>query len=167
MHYLNSTDSTLTVHVQLAAHALAANVAYTPTDAFITYNQDISIPPGATNYPVTATCDAPAGKYWTMSTHAHKQAIATDITDGGVGVFHSGDWEHPGAQVWNATPFYQFASGKVTWTCTYNNLGDNKTTTVVSGPSAQTNEMCMATAYYFPSTGPKACIRSHGACLCN
>ncbi len=100
-----------------------------------------------------------------MSTHAHKQAIKTDVNDGATNIFHSDDWEHPGAQIWNAMPFYSFAN-KVTWTCTYNNTGDNAAQTIKAGPSAQTNEMCMATGYWFPATGPMACVVFSGQCYC-
>lgn len=76
--------------------------------------------------------------------------------------FTSTDWEHPGAKTWMASPFYTFASGKLTYECTYDNTGSNAASTVVSGPSAETNEMCMATGYYFPATKPLICLNSLG-----
>jgi hypothetical protein len=166
MHYLNTTDNPLTVHVKLSAYALPEGMAYTRTDAYITYNQDISIAPGALNFPVSASCNAPPGKFWLASTHAHKQAIHTDIFDGSTNIFHSDDWQHPGAQLWSATPFYTFSSNTVKWTCTYNNTGDNAANTIKAGPSAQTNEMCMATGYFFPSTAPMMCVQYGGQCYC-
>ncbi len=158
MHYLNTTDNALTAHVELKAYALAAGAAFTETDAFITYNNSISIPPGATNVTASATCAVPTQKFWTISTHDHKQGIHTDVMDGASVVFQSTDWEHPGAQLWNTSPFYTFSGGKLTWECTYDNTGSNSSITVVSGPSAQTNEMCMAVGYFFPATGPKFCL---------
>jgi hypothetical protein len=167
MHYLNATDGPLTVHVKLSAYALADATSYTRTDAYITYNNVISIPPGATNVAVTASCDAPPGKFWLLSTHAHKQAIKTEVLDGSSSLFSSTEWEHPGAKEWDATPFYTMAANKVTWTCTYDNTGDNSGHTIVAGPSAQTNEMCMATGYYFPSTAPKICLNyAANSCIC-
>jgi hypothetical protein len=168
MHFLNGTDQSLKVHVDLKAYALAVGTAYTQTDAFVTYNNTISIPPHAMNTVATYDCTLPAGaKFWTVSTHAHKQAIETDLYDGGTVVFQSKDWEHPGAKNWNSTPFYTFASGKMTYACHYNNIGqtappDNQNNTIVSGPSAQTNEMCMGTGYFFPATGPKFCYNNMG-----
>jgi hypothetical protein len=52
----------------------------------------------------------------------------------------------------------------LTWTCTYDNTGSNKGMTVVAGPSALTNEMCMATGYFFPATGPKFGYVKGGTC---
>ena len=83
MHYLNATQAALMVHVDLKAYALAANVSYTQTAAYVTYNNDISIGPGKTGVAVTASCPVPAGvKFWTMSTHSHKQSVGTDVMDG-------------------------------------------------------------------------------------
>lgn len=168
MHYLNSTDSDLTVHVKLSAFALADGAAYTRTDPYITYNYDISIGPGLTGVQATASCPTPTGqKFWTMSTHAHKQAVDTKISDSNGMIFESTDWEHPGDKTWNTMPFYT-VNGMLTWTCTYNNTGDNAGTTVVQGTSAATQEMCMATGYTFPSTKATFCVsgQQFGGCRC-
>ena len=170
MHYLNSTDQTLVAHVDLKAYALAAGTAYTPTDAFVTYNADLNIPPGAVNSQWSATCPLPAavrtGKFWTMTTHAHKQAIEADVRDGSTTVVTSTDWEHPTVQLWPSTPFDSFASSNFTWSCTYNNTGTNSAIYVKACQSAQTCEMCMGIGYYFPSSGAKGCLYKNGSCLC-
>jgi hypothetical protein len=166
MHYFNTSDDVLTVNVTLEAFALPTGTEYTRTDLFATYNADISIPPGATNYTVSATCDTVLGKFWSLSSHSHKQSIATAIKEGDNVVFTSSDWEHPGTAEFRSAPFYVFDSGKLTWECTYNNTGDNATRTITDGQSAQTDEMCMATGYYFPAVGPRGCFMTGGACRC-
>jgi len=161
MHYLNVTDAPITVHVELDAFALAAGTAYTRTASYVTYNASISIPPAAVNHVETRTCTVPAGiKFWEISTHSHKQSVHTDVKDGDAMTFTSDDWEHPGSTQWSAPMFYTFASGKLTYECTYDNIASNAGATVVSGPSAQTNEMCMAIGYYFPATTPHMCFNS-------
>jgi hypothetical protein len=163
IHYLNATDAPVTAPVTLNAYAYADGTAYTPTAAYITYNQTIKIMPHEMGHLESRTCNVPAGAtFWTVSTHAHKQAVATDIKDGGTMVFSSTDWEHPGAKSWMATPFYKFASNKMTYECTYDNVGDNAALTIESGPSAVTNEMCMGTGYFFPATAAKFCIDNQG-----
>jgi len=62
------------------------------------------------------------------------------------------------------TPYYTFTNPNLTWSCTYDNTGDNAGSTVVAGSSAKTNEMCMATGYFFPATGPKFLIQYGGSC---
>jgi hypothetical protein len=97
MHYFNATDQVLTAHVTLDAEALEANVEYTQTAAYVTYNASISIPPLTNNHVESRTCEVPAGvKFWLMSTHAHKQAVRTAVKEGGAAMFESTDWEHPG-----------------------------------------------------------------------
>ena len=164
MHYLNATDQTLTAHVHVSGYALPANTPYTETDAYITYNADISIGAGLTGVTETASCNLPQGvKFWTMSTHSHKQSVMTQVMDGSSMVFQSTDWEHPGAMTWQATPFYTFTNSQLTWSCTYNNNApppyepqgtSNANTTIRDGSSAATDEMCMAVGYFFPATGP-------------
>ena len=161
MHYLNATDGPLTVSVTLNADALPAAAPYTPTAAYVTYNNAISIPPNSTNVVQTKTCSTPAGmKFWSMSTHAHKQAIKTEVFSGGAAstdsVFSSTDWEHPGAVTWMGNPFQTFSNNQLTFSCTYNNPDAQRT--ITSGDSAATDEMCMATGYMFPATRPTMCI---------
>ena len=73
--------------------------------------------------------------------------------------FASSDWEHPGAKTWMSTPFYSFASGKLTYECTYNNTTNR---TILTGDSAQTDEMCMAVGYFFPADNAKWCFDGQG-----
>ena len=71
-------------------------------------------------------------------------------------VFESADWEHPGAKEMDS-PFYSFQSGKLTYECTYDNASNR---TITTGESAATDEMCMASGYYFPSNTPKFCFNN-------
>lgn len=166
MHYVNAGDTPLNAHVTLEAYALPVEQTFTRTDLFGTYNADIAIPPHATNFKVSATCDVvPGAKFWSMSTHAHKQAAATEVREGTQMLFQSKDWEHPGSTEWRAPDFFEFKS-QMTWECTYDNTGTNADRTITDGQSARTNEMCMATGYYFPAAGPRGCVRSGGQCQC-
>jgi hypothetical protein len=160
MHYLNSTDGDLTVHVSLSAYAYAVGTLYTPTAAYVTYNQSISIPPMSTGTKATQTCNVPANlSWWTVSTHSHKQSVHTELRDGTSVVFSSDTWEHPGSKNWMTMPFYTFTSGKFTYECTYDNPTNN---TIVDGQSATTNEMCMGTGYVFPQSNASFCLDSMG-----
>ncbi len=177
MHYLNSTDSALTVHVTLDAYALEDGKPFTRTDLFFTYNNDIAIPPHATGYTVSATCptkpdqiaEMQGARFWQMTTHSHKQTVQAHIRDGANMVLETDDWEHPTTESWKAPDFFTFSSGQMTWDCTYDNTGSNADTTVTSGQSAKTNEMCMGGGYYFPiigAYGTNGCIMSNGQCNC-
>ena len=162
MYFINSTAAALAAHVTLSAYAHPAATTYTQTDAFVTYNSMISIAPGAAGAIAGKTCNLPSGaKFWRVSTETHMQSTSTDIKDGSSVVFMGTDWENPGAMTWPSAPFYTFTSGALTYECTYNNsTGPNMTRTIHSGPSLQTDEICMAIGYFFPSTGPKFCLDS-------
>ncbi len=166
MHYYNATDLPIKAHVTVNAEAHDAGVNATKTAAYVTFNGQISIPAAKGGVPGTATatqtCNIPAtSKVWLMSTHAHKQAIHTEVRDGMPAstnvVFSSNDWEHPGVKTWMANPFYTFASGKITYECKYSNPGPDP---IMTGDSAKTDEMCMATGYIFPATKATICYNS-------
>jgi hypothetical protein len=88
------------------------------------------------------------------------QSTATDLKDGTNVLFMGTNWENPGAMTWSATPFYQFTAAGMTYECTYSNTGANVNSTIHSGSSYQTDEVCMGIAYFFPSTGPRFCVDS-------
>jgi hypothetical protein len=169
MHYLNQSDNDETVHVEVNAFALATGVAYTPTAAYNTYNLDISVGPGATGVVAQANCPTPAGvKFWQMSTHQHKQGVDAKVMDGSTMLVDTTDWEHPTIQRWDNPQFHAFGSGGLTWSCTYNNTGDNANRTVTTGTSAATDEMCMANGYMFPTSTSQFCVYGQqiGGCHC-
>jgi hypothetical protein len=168
MHYLNAGETTLMAQVVVNAYAYPTGTVFTQTEPFISYNANISIPPHATNVVQAQTCAAPTGlNFWEMSTHAHKQAIDEQVSDGSNVLVDSTDWSHPAETLWNQPSFYQFTDN-FTYSCTYDNTlpctdpNDpcNADDTVQSGPSAATNEMCMGVGWYFPGSQPTVCINS-------
>ncbi len=174
MHFINSTDADMMVHVAIDAYALPKGSDYTPSSGFITYNNSIEVPPGAVNHLETATCSLPpGGKFWALSMHSHKQTVETWARDGdatGNIVFDNQNWEHPPVMFWQDSPFYTFQSPTITWQCLYNNTGDNKNTTVYAGLSAATDEMCVVFGLFFPATSPLACVYDTtipGGCSCS
>jgi Copper type II ascorbate-dependent monooxygenase, C-terminal domain len=169
MHYFNATDKAIQAHVTINAEALAAGAAFTKTAAYVTYDSDININAGATNHVEAQTCGGPpsGSKFWLMSTHAHKQAIKTEVIDAGNSamIMSSTDWEHPAPEYFDGKqkPFYALSSeNKITYRCTYNNPNVYKLT---AGDSAATNEMCMASGYYFPATKPLICVNTANGSL--
>lgn len=160
MHYLNATDADLTVHVELNANAYAGGVAVRGAAPYITYNTNISIPAaqGSTATAMGSCTVSPTLKFFTISTHCHKQGVHTYVKDGGAMVFESTDWEHPGDRTWAASPFFSFATGKLSYQCDYLNAAGTSAP-IVDGPSAATNEMCMAVGYYFDPASSTAAAR--------
>jgi hypothetical protein len=150
MHYLNSTDNDISAHVELNANAYAEGITVRGAAPYVTYNGEISIAKEmGSKATASGSCTvSPAVKFFTMSTHSHKQGIHTYVKDGDAMVFQADDWEHPGSRSWDAAPFFSFASGKLSYQCDYLNAAGTANP-IVDGPSAATNEMCMAIGYFF------------------
>jgi hypothetical protein len=156
MHYNNTGDEPIIAHATINADAYEADVVTTKTFAYVTYDADITIESNGIPHKEQLDCNIPAtSKVWLMSSHAHRHAVHTEVRDGSTVVFASDDWEHPGAAKFMDSPFKTFSSGKVTAECTYVN---NDGQVVKDGESAKTEEMCMASGYYFPATKPSICF---------
>jgi hypothetical protein len=157
MHYLNTTESDLTVSVNLKGHTFPSGQSYVRAAPYITFHPGINVPAGQTGS-AEGTCAVPPDKkFFIMSTHAHRFATRTEVFDGQSMVFESDDWEEPGAVAWAAEPFYSFGTN-LRYRCEYNNT---LTTDIQTGDSAQTDEMCMAVGYFFPADdGPIFCLGS-------
>ena len=155
MHFLNSTSTVIHAQVELNAYAYDDGVQVTQAAPFFTVSTQIDLAPAALT-PTTGTASgdcsvasvASDAKFFVMTTYTHKQGVHTSIKDGATTVFDSMSWEHPGTQSWNASPFFSFTSGKLTYQCEYVNPN---TYHIGYGDSVTTQEMCMTMGYYFPS----------------
>lgn len=158
IQYDNMTPSPIASQVSVEALAYDSGTEVTPANSFVAYNQNISIPPGATDDMETQSCSVPEGaKFFWMSTYSHQQSIRTSIRDGATTVFESTDFANPGASKWSA-PFFTFASGQLTYEFVYANTGANATRTVTAGNSYSTDEVAAALTYFFPASAPRFCL---------
>ncbi|HET7500768.1 MAG TPA: hypothetical protein VFK02_07185 [Kofleriaceae bacterium] len=155
MHFVNSTAAPVRAHVELDAYAYDDTLSVTLAGSFYTWSDKINLQPGSATSPttgmVTGSCDVAANaKFYLLSTRTHKQGVHTMVTDAATTVFDSTSWEHPGKASWPKTPFYTFASGKLTYQCEYVNPNNYQ---IVSGDDATRQETCIAVGYYFPAPG--------------
>ncbi len=155
MHHVNTTAAPITAHVKLTAGALPEGAAFTKTSPFITYNDALSIPGFASDLVATKTCNTvPDTKFWSMTTHTHKQGVGTSVRSGASVAYESSDWADPVQKTWPASPFFTFDQDKLTYECVYTNPTNR---TITSGRSFAVDERCMAIGYYFPATKPVIC----------
>lgn len=155
IHHDNTSDQVVSTNVRVNAEGLGSPI-YTPTDTFTTYSSDIAIPPQTFGHIVSRSCLVPSGaRFWRWSMRTHKRATQAMVVDLHTSLYESLDWEHPGASLWPTPPFQSFGSPRVTYLCSYDNATNR---TIRTGPSQQTDEQCMAVGYFFPATGPVACI---------
>lgn len=156
MHYINATANDMTVQVKLDVDSAIGT--YQKVGAYVTYNTQISIPPGG-QQTVSGDCDVPAGaQFFTMSTHSHKRTTDAQATKAGQMLVHTTDWAHAAIGKWSAPGFLTFGPNEqLHYQCSYQN---DSTNTITEGESAEKNEMCMAVGYYFPAAGDTFCLNS-------
>jgi hypothetical protein len=156
MHYINTTSNLIHAKVALNVNKVLAET-YQKADAQISFNIGIAVPPHGMQT-VQGDCQpVPGANYFLMQTHTHKHATLAEVTrklaNGMMGesLVQTTNWDMPQAHVWQAAPFLTFASGEMFhYSCSYQNDSD---ITVTVGTSADTNEMCMAEAYFYPASG--------------
>jgi hypothetical protein len=159
MHYINTTDKSL--HVQVALNVITAKGSFQKASSLISYNTSIAIPAHGMQT-VGGDCTPGSGaKFFYMLTHTHRRGqlatINRVLANGQMGeqLIKSTNWDIPEDKVWLDAPYLTFAAGeKFHYSCQYMN---DLNQLVTSGPSAQTNEMCMAITYHFPASAGGSC----------
>ena len=156
MHYINQTEAPITADVHVDLTAFPTTTHYHEAHAYVTFNDQIDIAPGASGT-VSGTCDVdPDVKFVALTTHSHRYTTSAEVLDGAASVLETLDWEHATVNRYT-DPYLQFSSGKLTYRCSYHNTTDQPLTT---GESALTNEMCMAVGLYFPASRDHYCLNS-------
>ena len=160
MHYINTTEQALQAHVTL--NISFAKGQFEKAASLVSFNSGIFIPPNGTQT-VEGDCTPGNGaKFFYMLTHTHRRGILATITrllaNGQMGetIVKSTDWEIPQEKKFLTEPYLTFQAGeKFHYKCDYMNDLDQ---VVTAGPSADTNEMCMAITYYFPASAGGSCF---------
>ena len=154
IHVVNPGDQPISAHVELAGYAHPDGIAVTLAAPYVTYKVNIDLP--AASSPATPTSDTvfgvcavdPAAKFFSISIHTFKQAIHTFVKDKDTMVFDNVNWQNPRPASWDTTPFFSFASQKISYQCEYANPNSYR---IQTGDLAATDEMCVTVGYYFPA----------------
>jgi hypothetical protein len=154
IHVVNPGDQSISAHVELAGYAHPDGIEVTLAAPYVTYNAHIDLPAAPT--PATPTTDTvfgdcavdPAAKFFSISTHTFKQATHTFVKDKDTMVFDNVNWQNPRPASWDTTPFFSFASQKISYQCEYANPNGYSIST---GDRAAKDEMCVTVGYYFPA----------------
>ncbi len=155
IRYLNAGGSPITPQVTFTAATYPAGTSVVRADPFVTYNSNISIPPNSIGT-ATDTCDTPAGShFFQLTLFTNSRGTAFSVADGNSTLFSGNDWNDPGNSVALTSPFLDFTTAKMSYTCTYLNTGNS---VVQSGSSSKSDETCIAAGWYFPSIAPQFCF---------
>lgn len=160
LHYINTTEKTL--KVQVALNAIFAKGQFQKAASLVSYNQGIFLQPHAKGSASGDCTPGQGAKFFYMLTHTHRRGtlatISRVLATGAMGetLVKSTNWEVPEEKKWITDPYMTFKPGeKIHYDCEYMNDLDQL---VTAGPSAQTNEMCMAIMYYFPASAGGSCL---------
>lgn len=105
----------------------------------------------------------PGVKIWALTTQQNRYGTSATVTksksvsDTGTPVSSEIDPANPSVQVFTAPNMLSFATGEgLRWICQYQNTSARY---VNYGPRYENNEVCMAWAFYTPSTGYKVYVK--------
>lgn len=155
IHHHNTTSEVQRGKVTINLEALDEPV-YTPTDTFTAIDTNFAVPPLATNYVQSNTCDVPPGaRFWRLTTHTHRFAKLSSVGDPAGKIFETTDWTHPAGMTWATPPYRALAGDELTHGCTFDN--PNAGFTLRAGGSYQYDDECVAVGYFFPASRPMAC----------
>ncbi|MFO0549732.1 MAG: hypothetical protein U0271_15170 [Polyangiaceae bacterium] len=145
-HYLNTTSSTLTAHVEMTFHLVEPGVETQHAGVmFIVEPQFVIAPHSAQT--VTHDCNVPLDmNVIKASSHMHKHGTHFEATVGGLPLYDTDEWSDPVPTVFNPAKPLQ-GGAPLHFECAFQNDSDQFLT---FGESAQTNEMCIFVASFYP-----------------
>jgi hypothetical protein len=154
MHYINTTSQTIHARITLNINKVKA-AQYQKASSQVSFNLGIYVPAHGTSSAEGDCTPVQGANYFIMQTHMHKfgtqEVINRVLANGQMGeeIVKTIDWDNPQAHIWQQAPFLTFQPGELFhYRCDYKNDTNN---VVTVGTSAETNEMCMAEAYFFPA----------------
>jgi len=155
IHFINPTDAKLMSYVEVNAYGYHDNKLVTPAGPFVTYNTEIQIAPGTQAAPALASAGGeckvrPEWKFFSMSTHTHREGVESKVAEGTTALVTTTNWEKPQTTTWGraGAPFYGVASGKLNYSCQYKNVESRR---IFTGDTAATDETCIMLGFFFPS----------------
>jgi hypothetical protein len=155
MHFVNTGGNQLRPQIVLNATRARTECGFQEAEAQVSFNTMIDIPANGTQS-VTGTCRPVVGaKYFYMTTLTRRRGIDANIlrhtADGRTEqLVDTINWDAGEIRTWSAPDFLTFAPGEwYSYSCSYRN---DLNAAVTVGASAETNEVCMTFAYFFPAS---------------
>ncbi len=151
-HYFNLTSDTIHAEVKVALDYVGADQVETTAAQIYLNDSTLDVPPGAGTGGGTMKLPATVSGVQLISaqSHMHRRGVQFEATlDDGTMLYHADTWSEPPVKAY--VPALSIPDGsKITWKCDY----DNETSANLTfGESADTNEMCVFTGFYYPAPG--------------
>jgi hypothetical protein len=151
-HYLNTTDAAIEAEVSVNLWFATEEITAYAGSLFY-YDWAILVPPAPATSTVRMRCVIPEDiNVMFVSSHMHRRGVGYrswlsggDLTEP-MELFTTDQWEAPDPRIFE-TPLQISAGQVIEYECDFQN---DLPTTVIEGSSAETNEMCMFLAGYYP-----------------
>ena len=153
-HYLNTTGSPITAHVEVVLHQAAPGSVVNQAAVLFVIDTKIAVPPSSTAT-VSDDCTIPQDMNLVRaSSHMHQHGTGFVATVAGSTVFQTSTWNDPKPALFDP-PMALHAGDPLHFACTFAN---NTAQTLVFGESALTDEMCIFTGSFYPAPAGQATI---------
>ena len=146
-HYLNTTSQTITAHVTATLHTVDPSTITNPAGVMFIVQPNFSVPPMTTQV-VSYDCTIPQDmNVMKVQAHMHKHGQLFTSNIDGTPWYSTMTWSDP-APAFYSPPQVVHAGQHLHYECTFQNDGS---TPLTFGESAQTNEMCIMAAAFYPA----------------
>lgn len=146
-HYLNTTDKPIEAHVEVTFHLAKPGTVKDHAGVLFVPEYKFAIQPNSTQV-VNHTCNLPFDmNLLKAASHMHKHGTHFDAKIAGEKVFETATWDEPESAFFAPAKAVK-GGAKLDFNCTFvNNSGQILT----FGESAETNEMCIFVASFYPA----------------
>jgi hypothetical protein len=145
-HYLNTTGSPITAHVEVTLHPAAPGTVTQHAGILFVVDTQIDVPPQSTKV-VSHDCNLPVDmNLMKAASHMHQHGTNFLATAAGSTLYQTSTWNDPMPAQFDP-PKQLHAGDPLHFECTFKNNGN---TTLTFGESAATNEMCIFVGAFYP-----------------
>ncbi len=146
-HYLNVSPDPITAQVQVTLHRSEDGTVTDRAGVLFIVQPDIQVGPHSTET-VTYDCTVPIDmKVMKASSHMHKHGTAFTSSVGDETFYETETWDEPQPAVYDP-PMELEAGAPLHFECTFQNDSND---TLTFGESAESNEMCILVASFYPA----------------
>lgn len=147
MHYLNATAAPIVAQPSITFHLAAAGTVTQHAGLMVTPDLDINVAPHS-SATVFDDCTIPqAMTIGRVEGHAHQHLTDFAATLAGQNIYSSTVWSEPEPKDFPGAGLAFKVGDLLHFACSYSNMSG---VPVTFGPSAQTDEMCVLSATYWP-----------------
>ena len=153
-HYLNTTGSTISAHVEVVFHLAQAGTVQNQAGVLFVVDPKFAIQPNSSAL-VVDDCTLPVDmNILRANSHMHRHGTNFVASVAGSQVYQTTAWSEPKPALFSPPQAFH-AGDPLHFACSFTN---NSASTLTFGESALTNEMCIFTASFYPVPAGQATL---------